>query len=296
MTVPPAPGVPAELWRFVAVLRGTGIFLAVFVTIYAPGRFLVVPVAKRTLDSLAVDQTFELPFLKVLHAAIAIFAAFLAATTSGFASFLVAAEALAAALTIALGFASQDVLGNLVSGVFIVLDPQFKIGDWIEWDDKEGVIEDISFRVTRVHTFDNELISVPNSELTANAVTNPVAKDRLRVSMDFGIGYEDDIDRAREIMIEAARSHPEILDRPGATVRLEEFAPSYVDVRVRFWIGNPARTDFVRIRSEYAQTVKERFDAAGVEMPYPYRQLTGTVGTHEVTEFPEVERRRSDRT
>ena len=266
------------LSRLVLALRSLVIFVVIMAGVYLPGRFVVVPLISQLADRANVDETIKLPLLKVAGAVFVLLGIYLAVPLSGLATTPTAVAAIGAGATIAIGFASRDILANLVSGTFIVLDPEFHIGDWIRWDGKEGIIEDISFRVTRVHTFDNELITVPNSELTASAVINPVAKDRLRITFEFGIGYDDDIDRAREILIEEAAENEDILDRPGAQARLIELANSYVGLRSQFWIADPARADFLRIRSEYAQTVKERFDEEGIEMPYPYRQLTGSVG------------------
>jgi len=274
--------VDALLTRLADLAANAGIFVASLLVIYLPARVLVVPLVARVLDAVDLDETLRLPFEKVLHASFALFAVFVAITLSGLATFLTATEALTAAATIALGFAAQDVLGNFVSGVFIVLDPKFNIGDWIQWGDREGIVEDISFRVTRVHTFDNELVTVPNAKLTDSTIVNPVAKERLRVNVDFGIGYEDDVDRARDLILDEASRHPEVLDRPGPTVRIHRLGDSAVLLRVRFWIAHPARLDFVRVRSEFTQAVKERFDAEGVEMPYPYRQLTGDIETRTV--------------
>jgi small-conductance mechanosensitive channel len=256
-----------------------GLFLAVALAVYLPVRLAVLPGSKAALDRLGVDPAIELPFLKVFHAAAALLAAVIAVAASGVGDYFQATEAIVAGITIAVGFASQDVLGNLVSGAFIVLDPEFNIGDDIRWDGREGVIEDISFRVTRIHTYDNQLISVPNSELTSRAVANPTAKDRRRLEGTFGIGYADDIDHAREVMVAAAADVEGILDRPAPAVRVAELADSYVGLEARYWVASPARADLVRIESAYAQAVKERFDAEGIEMPYPYRQLTGSVDT-----------------
>jgi small-conductance mechanosensitive channel len=267
------------LVRFGDALTAGGVFLVVLAVVYAPGRLLVVPLLKRAEARIDVDETLTNPAIKIANAVFAVFALYAAVTVSGIASTPEATAAVTAAATIAVGFAAQDVLGNLVSGAFIVTDPKFHIGDWIRWNGKEGIVEDISFRVTRVHTFDNELITVPNSELTKHAVVNPASKDRLRVSLEFAIGYEDDIDHARDVLVETATDNDEILDRPRATVHVTELSDSYVGLTARFWISDPARTDVVRIESEYVQSVKERFDAAGIEMPYPYRQLTGTVET-----------------
>ena len=269
--------------RLVDAGWAAGEFLLVALVIYGVGRLVAGPLVDRSVSIADVEETFALTAIRLTNAAFAVFALYVAVTLSGLARTPTVTAAVAAAATIALGFAAQDVLGNLVSGAFIVVDPKFKVGDWIQWNDREGVIEDISFRVTRVHTFDNELVTVPNSELTANAVTNPVAKDRLRETVTVAIGYEDDVEEARAILRDVADDHDEILERPRATVLVDELAPSAVELTVRFWIADPARSDFLRLRSEYTETAKERLEDAGIELPYPYRQLTGDVGTYETS-------------
>ncbi|WP_276250112.1 mechanosensitive ion channel family protein [Haloarcula rara] len=96
----------------------------------------------------------------------------------------------AAGLTVAVGLAAQDVLGNFVSGAFIVTDPDLNVGDTIEWDGKRGVIVDIDLRVTRVRTPNNERIVVPNTELATGTVTNRTSTGPIGVSYEFGIPYE----------------------------------------------------------------------------------------------------------
>ena len=274
----------SHIGRFLSGLEAGAVFLAVFLVFYLPGRLVVVPILKTIGNRIDVDETFWQPFVKIVHAGFVVSGFSLAIPASGLAGTPETVGAITAGATIALGFAARDVLGNLVSGVFIVTDPRFHIGDWIQWDDQEGIIEDISFRVTRVHTFDNELITVPNSELTSNVVVNPVAKDRRRITYEFAIGYEDDIDRARSILIGEADRHEEILDRPRARAIVTELADSYVALTATFWIEQPARIELLRIRSEFIQAVKERFDAADIEMPYPYRELTGEIGTRALPE------------
>ncbi|MFC7045674.1 mechanosensitive ion channel family protein [Halobacteriaceae archaeon GCM10025711] len=274
---------PTELAldRFIGLVRGTLLFAGSGAAIYGVGRLVFVPAVSQVMQQVDLDPNIRLPVEKVLKATIGLFALLTGLTVSGFGGVLTATAAITAAATIAIGFASQDVLGNFVSGVFIVTDPKFKIGDWIEWKDKEGIIEDISFRVTRVHTFDNELITVPNAELTTNAVTNPVAKKALRITFEFGVGYDEDLERAKEIIVEEAHANEEILDRPKPSVRIMELAESVVVLKAFFWISNPGRVDFVRVRSDFVQAVKERFDAEDVSMPYPQRELSGAIDTRE---------------
>jgi len=138
-------------------------------------------------------------------------------------------------------------------------------------------VEDIDLRVSRVRTFDNERITVPNGDLANNAVTNPVAYETLRQKFVFGIGYDDDIGLATDIIVEKAEAHGEILDDPAPSVRLVELGDSDVGLQARWWIDDPDRGDFVRVRSEYVTEVKEAFDEAGIDIPYVHRQLTGSV-------------------
>jgi small-conductance mechanosensitive channel len=265
--------------RLGGVLIDATVFVLVAALVYLPGRYLVVPAARWAMDEVGVDDTWELPALKVLTALFVILGVFAGGNLSGLANFLQATEAVFAAATIALGFAAQDVLGNLVSGVFIVTDPEFNIGDWVVWDGKEGIIEDISFRVTRIHTFDNELITVPNGELTATSVTNLVAKDTRRITYTFCVAYGTDLERARSVLVETARAQETILDRPAPNVGTIELGDSCVELQARFWIDQPARSDVVRVRARYVSRVLEAFDEAGIEMPYPTQALTGEVTT-----------------
>jgi small-conductance mechanosensitive channel len=229
------------------------------------------------MSARGLDIAIRKPLRKVGGVVIAFVAIAIAFGFAGFGNFLTSLATVAAAATVAIGFAMQDVLKNFVGGVFIFTDKPFRIGDWIEWDGNSGVVEDISFRVTRVRTFDNELLTVPNSSLTDGVVKNPVAKDTLRVKFLFGISYEDDIDTASRIIVEEAQNHPDILEDPAPGVRLTELADSYVGLQSRIWIADPSRADFVKIRGEYVTEVKKRFDEQDIEIPFPQRDLSGNV-------------------
>ncbi len=245
------------------------------VAVYVAGRALLLPVADRAMDRRGLDAHARRP-LKKLSAFLVGFLALAAGfAAAGQGSILTSLATVAAAATLAIGFALQDVLKNFVAGVFIFAERPFRIGDWIEWDDNAGVVEDISLRVTRVRSFDNELLTVPNSQLTDNVLTNPVDADKLRVKFVFGIGYDDDIETATDIILEEATAHDEIMDDPAPSVRLTELGDSSVGLQSRIWIAEPSRSDFVKVRGEYATAVKQRFDEEGIDIPYPHRTLTG---------------------
>jgi small-conductance mechanosensitive channel len=250
-------------------------FFVVAVAVYLLGRVTVMPLVNRVLKARNLDAHARKPLQKITGIIVGFAAIGIAFAFAGYGNILTAIATVAAAATLAIGFAMQEVLKNFVAGIFIFTDEPFRIGDWIEWDDHAGVVEDISLRVSRVRTFDNELLTVPNSQLTDGVIKNPVAKDTLRLKFVFGIGYEDDIDEATEIIIAEAENHDGILDDPAPSVRLTELADSYVGLQSRIWISNPSRADFVKIRGEYVTTVKNRFDEAGIDIPYPQRDVSG---------------------
>ncbi|WP_458185872.1 mechanosensitive ion channel family protein [Haladaptatus sp. NG-WS-4] len=250
--------IPGYLW-------GIAVFTVSLVVFYAIGRFLVEPLVGRALRIRNVNLTIRVAILRVVRAAIW-FVGILLALDLARVDVFGASATLAAALTIAVGFATRDIASNLVGGIFIVTDPRFNIGDWIEWTENEGVIEDITFRVTRVRTFDNELITVPNSVLATNAVTNPVASDRLRIRHEFPIGYEADVDAVSAILLAVAEHHDAVLDDPEPSVRIVDMTDSRVGVEVRFWIDDPDHSEFVAIRSEFFRRVDRRFDEEGITL------------------------------
>jgi small-conductance mechanosensitive channel len=253
------------------------VFAVVFIGIYLLGRAVVVPLFGRVLDRRDLDEHAKKPLRRVVSIIFVFVGVTVAFGLAGFGDFLQSLATVAAAATLAIGLAMQDVLKNFVAGIFIYTDKPFRIGDWIEWDGNSGIVEDISLRVSRVRTFDNELLTVPNSQLTDGVIKNPVAKDKLRLKFVFGIGYDDDIDQATDIIMEEAEANDAILEDPAPSVRLTELADSYVGLQCRFWIQNPSRADFVRTRGEYVTAVKQRFDEAGINIPYPQRDLSGGI-------------------
>jgi small-conductance mechanosensitive channel len=263
--------------QYALVLTQLLYFVVSFVVVFLVGWVVLLPGFDRIMSARGLGVTIRKPLRKLGGVLVAFVAVAIAFGFAGFGNFLTSLATVAAAGTLAVGFAMQDVLKNFVGGVFIFTDKPFRIGDWIEWDGNSGVVEDISFRVTRVRTFDNELLTVPNSKLTQDVVKNPVAKDTLRVKFLFGISYEADIDTASRLIVEEAHNHPDILENPAPGVRVTELADSYVGLQSRIWIADPSRADFVKIRGEYVTTVKNRFDQQDIEIPFPQRDLSGAV-------------------
>ena len=261
------------------------LFAVVFVVLYLLGRYFVTRAVGRSLRHREFDETLVGLAVSATVAVVAVAAVALAATVAGFGVVLAAFATLAGALALAVGFAAQDLIANFVAGVFIIQDEPFEVGDWIEWNGNEGVVREIQLRVTKLDTFDNELVTVPNSALANAAVFNNVANDTRRLSVGFGIDYGDDIERAREAILEEGSRIDGVLEAPEPAAPVTSLGDSAVVLDGRLWI-EPARTSYGAVRAEFVEAVKERFDAEGIDMPYPNTELSGGI---EVTEAGSAE-------
>lgn len=253
------------LSTYVLLIGQIGEFLLVVTVIYIPGHYLVRPAIQWVFASQELEPTLEQTIEKLLDVVVLVGAFAVGAWAAGLTAFLGGSALIAAALTLAVGFAAQDVLSNFVAGVFIVHDENFNIDDRIEWGDKSGFIDDIGFRVTRIRTFNNETVTVPNTELATTPVTNRMSNDRLRISHAFGVGYGDTEDATR-ILLDAATDNEAILADPEPSVRVADLTDTAILLRARFWIADPDREEFSATRSEYIRTVTDRCQSAGVDL------------------------------
>ncbi len=168
------------------------------------------------------------------------------------------------------GFALKDALGNFAAGVLILMYRPFEIGDVITATGITGKVEDISLVSTKFLTPDNQTIYVPNSSVWGGVITNVTGNERRRVDMTFGIGYDDDIKKAEQVLNEIVLAHPKVLADPAPTVKLAELADSSVNFVVRPWA---ATGDHWEVRCDITRTVKERFDQEGLSIPYPQQDV-----------------------
>ena len=185
---------------------------------------------------------------------------------------------LAVVLVGAFGVAGQEVFGSLISGFFLVADPDFNVGDWIAWPGGQGTIEAVDFRVTRVRTPDNETVTVPNTELTTNALIRPFGRDRYRITEQVHVDYAEDTEHALMELRQAAEAADPVLADPAPTARIVELGSGFVTLQAEFWVADPATSGLVDIRSDSRRRVKRRFDAEGMTLAPPTNQrLTGSV-------------------
>ena len=260
-----------------------------FLVVYALGYLVAVPavvrvVRRRNRNNPTVREAIE----RYVTALVVVVALGVAVAAGGYGRLLTSSALVVAAGTLAIGVAGQAVLGAVISGLFLVGDPNFNVGDWIAWSDKEGVVESITLRVTRVRTSNNEVITVPNTELTTNAITRPFGREQFRVTERIGIEYDDDVDAAMDVLRRAVADHGAVLSDPPPRVYLEELGGDAVVLRTDFWIRNPTQRDLLSVRSGVARGVKERFDAAGFGInPPSHHDVRGRVAVDRETVDPE---------
>ncbi len=174
--------------------------------------------------------------------------------------------ALIAAAGLAIGLALQGSLGNFASGFLIILLRPFKVGDVVEVAGISGKVEAIQVFATELTTPDNKTIIVPNSAITSDNVVNYSAKETRRVDMVFGIGYDDDVGKAKEILERILAEDPRILADPAPVVAVSELADSSVNFVVRPWV---ARADYWNVFWDTHEKVKLELDASGISIPFP---------------------------
>jgi small conductance mechanosensitive channel len=169
-----------------------------------------------------------------------------------------------------IAFALQDSLSNFASGLMILFFRPFDVGDVVDAGGVSGKVTAMNLVSTSIKTFDNKDMVVPNNKIWQDVITNATGVDTRRVDMEFGIGYDDDIDKAQAILEEIVAAHPKALKDPEPTIRMNTLADSSVNFICRPW----AKTaDYWDVYWDVTKAVKQRFDAKGIGIPFPQRDV-----------------------
>jgi len=171
---------------------------------------------------------------------------------------------------VAIGLALQGSLANFAAGVMLILFRPFKAGDFIEAGGATGTVEEVHVFATTLKTPDNKRIIVPNAGITGGNITNFSAKEIRRVDLVFGIGYGDDLQRAKDVLVEILRKDECVLADPAPVIAVLELADSSVNLAVRPWVKT---ADYWDVYFEVTEKVKREFDAQGVSIPFPQRDI-----------------------
>jgi small-conductance mechanosensitive channel len=189
---------------------------------------------------------------------------------------------------LAISFAFRDILENFMAGILLLITEPYRIGDQIVVGDFEGTVEDIHTRATTIRTYDGRRVVIPNATLFTDQVIVNTAYEKRRIEYDFGIGYGDDIERARQLVLQLLRESPVTVDDPAPDVLVIGLDPYQVTLRARWWIYPPRRADALDARNEVLLAIKNRLLAAGIDLPYPTQQIL----LHDQTEATDGDRRR----
>jgi small-conductance mechanosensitive channel len=181
----------------------------------------------------------------------------------------------AGVLGIVLGLAARKTLSGILSGFVILFARPFEVGDWIRVADREGIVTDITVYNTQIRTFNEEHVLVPNETVTGNEIVNYSKTDRLRLETDVGVDYGTDVGTAASVAVAAMERVDAVADQPPPDVIRREFADSAVILRLRYWITTPTVQEKWRAQNAVVEAVKGAFEAEGIKIPFPQRELTG---------------------
>ncbi len=251
----------------VPFLIDLGVAIAVWIVGFWIVKFLV-SLVRRALSLRKFDDALQ-GFLLAIMATVLKFIVVVAALevlgvpTTSFLAILGAAG-------LAVGLALKDSLANFASGVMLIIFKPFSIGHFVEAGGVAGIVEKITVFNTIFRSPDNKEIIVPNSQVYGGTIVNVSAKPTRRIDLVFGIGYDDNIKKARQLMLDIINADERVLKDPAVVIAVDELADSSVNFVVRPWVN---AEDYWDVKWDLLEKIKESFDANGVSIPYPQQDV-----------------------
>ncbi len=178
--------------------------------------------------------------------------------------------AIIGAAGLAIGFALQGSLSNFAAGIMLIVFRPFKVGDFIMAGGEAGIVEEIALFTTQMRSPDNKTIIVPNSGITGGNITNFSTKDTRRIDLVIGVSYQDDLKKVKAVLSDILTNDERVLKDPAPTIGVVELADSSIDFAVRPWVK---ASDYWAVYFDTLQTIKERFDAEDISIPFPQRDI-----------------------
>ncbi len=176
---------------------------------------------------------------------------------------------------VAIGFASQTSLSNIISGIFLIAEKPFQAGDALQIGDTLGIVHSIDLLSVKLRTFDNRFVRIPNEHLVKTPFTNITRFPIRRFDIDVGVAYKEDIDHVIRVLADIADKNPYALDEPAPLILFKGFGDSALDFLLGVWFE---KSDMLNLRNSITKEIKRRFDEEGIEIPFPHRSLyTGSV-------------------
>lgn len=215
-----------------------------------------------------LDHTLVKFLANLLKAALYAFVIIAAIDRAGIESTSIIAVLGAAGL--AVGLALQGSLSNFAAGVMLIIFKPMKLGDTIEAAGVIGTVQEIGIFVTTLTSADNKTIFIPNSQLSSGIITNYSTQDTRRIDMQFGIGYGDDIDKARSVILDILNNDSRILQDPAPSVFVASLGDSSVNFNVRPWVN---KADYWGVFADVTETIKKKFDENNISIPFPQTDI-----------------------
>ena len=179
-------------------------------------------------------------------------------------------------LGLAVGIASQTSLSNVISGLFLVSEKPFAVGDVIRVAEKTGIVVTIDLLSVKIRTFDNLFIRIPNEKLLNGEVTNITKYPIRRMDFEISVAYKEDLNQVREILLDIAQGNKLVLDEPVPIVIYKHFGDSGIHILFGVWFQ---KSEYIDVRNSVFLEIKSRFDEEGIEIPFPHRTLYSGAAT-----------------
>jgi small-conductance mechanosensitive channel len=171
---------------------------------------------------------------------------------------------------IAIGFASQTSVSNIISGLFLISEQPFQVGDIIKVSDTVGIVLSVDLLSAKLRTFDNQFVRIPNEQLIKNQVNNYTHFPIRRLDINVGVAYKEDVTRVQEILKDIAAKNIYCLDEPEPLVIFSNFGNSALEFLFAVWC---VKTDYLKLKQSIMTDIKERFDSEDIEIPFPHITL-----------------------
>ena len=248
-----------------------GIKIATAIAIFVIGKFLARMISRLLQKALrrSGTDTMLVGFLGNIAYGVILVAVVLAAIDSLGVN-VISLMAILGAAGLAVGLALKDSLSNFASGMMIIIFRPFKIGDYITAGGISGTVDEIGLFCTLLHTGDNQRIILPNSAIMGDTIINTSEMSTRRIDLVIGIGYDDNIGQARDIIMAIMESDERILGDPEPSVNVGELGDSSVNLKVRPWVN---ADDYWSVRPDLLENIKVQLDEAGISIPYPQQDV-----------------------
>lgn len=171
---------------------------------------------------------------------------------------------------VAVGFASQTSVSNIISGLFLIAEQPFVVGDRVTVAGTTGFVMSIDILSVKLRTLDNKFVRIPNETIIKSEVTNVTRFPIRRLDLTVGVAYKEDISRVRRILLELAEENPLALQHPEPVIIFTGFNTSSIDLTFGVWVP---KDDYLTLKNTLQEKIKERFDAEGIEIPFPHLSL-----------------------